>query len=385
MFIFYKTSKWEDGVLKRAQQSEDPKCKAMRRELFAFLEIASKPMAQAADWWSDVILINEMFANPKAERLAWVATSALVIHQITSSIWTYLDEHDIKNALLQLFNLRTFSEVYRSGKLGRPVYSLREMRIMEALLESYPQFLFQMFYLLTLSDFSSEDSGSGTFLVQIISIAFSVYSIASVLTYQDIYGLSTRSFFWKLVLIMIRVLEIFSRTLAISLAYLYGPRNFIFWFYIILHPICLIASLYAYQDLRYDQLKEALMATISITLNTNRPMAYILNVYKLVEMNIYLWLLPVWIDEAGNLWAYFCIWICILSSIPLMAIVRFDFDRYKAAVEREIEYLLQSGNQDIVCFLVLRGEVVKLTRKEYDLSGLQLKEMLDSGKFSILN
>ena len=43
--------------------------------------------------WSDVILINEMFANPKAERLAWVATSALVIHQIASCIWTYLDEH----------------------------------------------------------------------------------------------------------------------------------------------------------------------------------------------------------------------------------------------------------------------------------------------------
>ena len=43
--------------------------------------------------WSDVLLINEMFHNPEAERLAWVATLALVIHQIISSIWTYLDEH----------------------------------------------------------------------------------------------------------------------------------------------------------------------------------------------------------------------------------------------------------------------------------------------------
>ena len=50
MFIFYKKSQWEVGVLKRTQQSPDPKGKAMRRELFMFLEIASKPMAQAADW-----------------------------------------------------------------------------------------------------------------------------------------------------------------------------------------------------------------------------------------------------------------------------------------------------------------------------------------------
>merc|ERR1719354_278487 len=112
-------------------------------------------------------------------------------------------------------------------------------------------------------------------------------------------------------------------------------------------------------------------------------MAYILNVYTLVEMIIYLCLLPVWINEAGNLWAYFCIWGCILLTIPLMAIVRFDFDRYKAAVEREIQYLLKSGNRDIVCFLVLRGEVVKLTREEYELSGLQMQEILESGKFTV--
>ena len=54
MFIFYKKSQWETGVLKRRDQSDDPKCKAMRRELFTFLEVASKPMAQAADWYTNL-------------------------------------------------------------------------------------------------------------------------------------------------------------------------------------------------------------------------------------------------------------------------------------------------------------------------------------------
>eukprot|EP00493_Phyllostaurus_siculus_P014506 UN14730 len=147
----------------------------MRREIFAFFEIASKPMAQAADWynnryfckpplilmfrWSDVLLINEMFSNPKAERLAWVATLALISHQIASSIWTYFDEHGsslLKNVIIFFCVFRYEKRIvaiiqpfepslkfYRSGKLGRPVYSLREMRIMEALLESYPQFCFK--------------------------------------------------------------------------------------------------------------------------------------------------------------------------------------------------------------------------------------------------
>ena len=57
--------------------------------------------------WSDVVLINEMFNNPAAERLAVAATMSLVAHQIISAIWIYLDEYgslaSIKNMLILIF------------------------------------------------------------------------------------------------------------------------------------------------------------------------------------------------------------------------------------------------------------------------------------------
>ena len=89
---------------------------------------------------------------------------------------------------------------------------------------------------------------------------------------------------------------------------------FVFWFYVVIHPTSFIATLYVYRNLRYDQLKEALMATVSISLNTSRSAAYFLNVYKLVEMIILLCLLPMWINEANGLWTYFCVFGCILLT-----------------------------------------------------------------------
>lgn len=42
-------------------------------------------------------------------------------------------------ALMQFFNVRIFYESWKSATIGRPTFKLREMRIFEASLESFPQ------------------------------------------------------------------------------------------------------------------------------------------------------------------------------------------------------------------------------------------------------
>jgi len=86
---------------------------------------------------------------------------------------------------MQFFNIRVFYECWRSASIGRPVYEIREIRLFEASMESFPQLAIQLHYILSCEDFTKIPIES--IIVQAFSILFSLYSIASVIVYSDAY------------------------------------------------------------------------------------------------------------------------------------------------------------------------------------------------------
>merc|ERR1719483_665514 len=88
-----------------------------------------------------------------------------------------------RRAFLQLFNVLIIREVYNSLQLARPLYEVQQIRVMEACFESAPQALIQLYFILAYS----KDIQSS---IVMLSLVFTLISLARAANYTDIFGLA---------------------------------------------------------------------------------------------------------------------------------------------------------------------------------------------------
>ena len=84
----------------------------------------------------------------------------LSVHAVISAIYVYFDsrKHHTQHAALQFFNALIFLEVYNSLYGGNPVEELNEIRLLETVIESAPQALLQIYFVMEYapSDWTSD-------------------------------------------------------------------------------------------------------------------------------------------------------------------------------------------------------------------------------------
>ena len=111
---------------------------------------------------------------------------------------------------LQLFNLRIIYEVYVAMKKGRETFELVEIRMNEAIFEATPITVLLLYFY---GDYYINGDLSQIILIS-ISVFLSVFTLARMLNYTDIYGLAgkaRKSFYYRVLLAVWRITEILFR------------------------------------------------------------------------------------------------------------------------------------------------------------------------------
>ena len=235
-------------------------------------------VAQIIDQATDIAVIIQFYQIYKFEKennydckginggyLFWLSLTAFFLYRIVSCIWVYIITDGKKlDTLFQLFDLKLYHALYINFKLhkDKPSNPQRFLQMLDATLESFPQCIIQMFYLIRIGTFENH-SFNGNFAnnLVIVSLVFSIFNITSRTIEEDkIYfheHWRLLEFNWQpfhinwryLVRFVWRLLDISSRFGCILLMWL-GLGGMVTFVYICFESFVLI--LLAMKTKRYD-------------------------------------------------------------------------------------------------------------------------------------
>ena len=118
--------------------------------------------------------------------LFWLSVAAFCTYRIISCIWIYNITNGRKiDTLSQLFDLKLYHALYINFVLNKQVPSnpQRYLQILEAALESFPQCVIQLYYLVKVG-FDNYDGDSANGII-IVSLIFSIFNISSKMVSED--------------------------------------------------------------------------------------------------------------------------------------------------------------------------------------------------------
>ena len=166
--------------------------------------------------------------------LFWSSVATFCVYRIVSCIWVYTVTDGKKlDTFLQLFDLKLYHALYINFRLhkDKPCNPQRFLQMLEATLESFPQCVIQMYYLIRIGSFPSFKPNFANNLIM-VSFIMSIFNISTKTIEEDkVYFLeSWRSLEfnkhpfhvnWKYVLRFIwRVFDISLRLVSILLVWL---------------------------------------------------------------------------------------------------------------------------------------------------------------------
>jgi len=110
--------------------------------------------------------------------------TCIILHAIFSSVYVYFDskpKNRTTRSLLQCINGLIVLEVWKSMKIGRPTFEMQQIRILEGCLESAPQALIQLYYILQYGEGFAD-------VIVLISLSFSMIALSTIATSVDYYA-----------------------------------------------------------------------------------------------------------------------------------------------------------------------------------------------------
>jgi len=175
--------------LKHRWQNRDSDCKFSH--IFKVLPICTIPVIGCFDFISDVSIARLWLSENKTRTLGLISVYIIVQQRIISAM-VLGDKDGWRAGMLQLFDLEVFYGIYRSVRYERQVYGLMKYKILEGILESFPQLLLQMYVFVN----SQDDEKSG-FLLQHISIVTSLISLTTTYLLFDVISVVGRFTYLK--------------------------------------------------------------------------------------------------------------------------------------------------------------------------------------------
>jgi len=165
------------GLWARRQKNRDD-CNA--KYLFNILRIYLIPVITCADFFSDVTIALLWLSDDHTRNMGSVSVFILLLQRVISAFilengngwWT---------GVRQFFDLEVFNFIFLSVKYDRQVYDLQKYKILEGLLESFPQLLIQMYNL-----HNEEDIGESIWLIEHLSIITSLISLTLCFLFIDV-------------------------------------------------------------------------------------------------------------------------------------------------------------------------------------------------------
>jgi len=148
--------------------------------LFNILRIYLIPVITCADFFSDVTIALLWLSDSHTRNMGFVSVFILLLQRIISAFilengngwWT---------GVRQFFDLEVFNFIFLSIKYNRQVYDLQKYKILEGLLESFPQLLMQMYNIR-----NEEDNDESILLLEHLSIITSLLSLTLCFLFIDV-------------------------------------------------------------------------------------------------------------------------------------------------------------------------------------------------------
>jgi len=155
-----------------------PKVKETLKHIAGIMKIYTIPLLNVMDYISDISTAFFFLSQKNTRQLGIYSLLVIFAQRMISAI--ILGEHyGWETGVRQIFDLQVFYAVYVSIKRERVVLQVIQIKIIEGFLESFPQLLFQSYYLVKPSKHAEE-----TAIVH-ISIILSLLSLSKAWMFSD--------------------------------------------------------------------------------------------------------------------------------------------------------------------------------------------------------
>jgi len=132
-----------------------PEVKKILKNIASILKIYSIPLLIVMDYISDISTAFFFLSQPNTRRLGIYSLLVIFAQRMISAI-IMGENYGWETGVRQLFDLQVFHAVYASIKRERVVLQVMQIKILEGFLESFPQLLFQSYYLVKPSKHAEE-------------------------------------------------------------------------------------------------------------------------------------------------------------------------------------------------------------------------------------
>jgi hypothetical protein len=160
---------------------KDDKLTHIKTSLFKFYEIVmifSIPILTLLDYTSDISMAVYFLTNG-ATTLGILCVLAIVFQRVTSAI-ILGDHYGWETGVRQLFDLEMFFAVYESVMHERIVLQIIQAKVLEGFFESFPQLLFQTYYVVKPSYYAESTN------MIYLSITLSILSLSKCWLFSDV-------------------------------------------------------------------------------------------------------------------------------------------------------------------------------------------------------
>jgi len=146
------------------------------------------PVMTCIDFFSDVSVTIKWLGEDGTRSIGMLGISILLGHRVLSAL-VFAEKYGWWTGVRQFFDLEMFKTIYLSVKYNRKMYGLMEHKMLEGLMESFPQLLMQTYYVVKRQ--GSHDANK--YLLH-FSIMSSLFSLASCYMFTDIVGIHEDGF-----------------------------------------------------------------------------------------------------------------------------------------------------------------------------------------------
>jgi len=134
-----------------------------------------------ADYFGDIWVMLDWMGKNETRNLGSISLTILMLQRIISAL-VFAQEFGWRIGIYQLFDLQLFNLISVSVQYQRPVYGLKKYKVIEGLMESFPQLMLQTYYL------AGYDDIENGYLFH-LSILTSLLSLSMCYLISDIYGI----------------------------------------------------------------------------------------------------------------------------------------------------------------------------------------------------
>jgi hypothetical protein len=155
-----------------------PEMQKIMWDVYAILIFYSIPILSMLDHVSDMSMVVLFLRQSHLKHLGFISLFIILFQRITSAL-ILGDQYGWKKGILQFFDLEMFVAVYNSIKHERTVLELVQLKLLEGILESFPELVIQSYYFVALSQ------GAERSWLVYISLTLSMLSLSKCWLFSD--------------------------------------------------------------------------------------------------------------------------------------------------------------------------------------------------------